>query len=72
MEPSLLNLDGRIVIVSGAAGGGIGTTTTRMLAEAGATVIGVSRSQKNIDTHLVPLADKGLAVVPVAADAETD
>ncbi|WP_370306785.1 SDR family NAD(P)-dependent oxidoreductase [Sinimarinibacterium flocculans] len=72
MEPSLLNLDGRIVIVSGAAGGGIGTTTTRMLAEAGATVIGVSRSQKNIDTHLVPLADKGLPVVPVAADAETD
>jgi NAD(P)-dependent dehydrogenase (short-subunit alcohol dehydrogenase family) len=71
MEPSI-KLNGRIVIVSGAAGGGIGTTTTRMLAEAGATVIGVSRSQKNLDTHLAPLADKGLSVIPVAADAETD
>lgn len=71
MEPSL-KLTGRIVIVSGAAGGGIGTTTTRMLAEAGATVIGVSRSQKNLDTHLAPLAAQGLAVIPVAADTETD
>lgn len=32
----LLNLDGRIVVVSGAGGGGIGTTVTRMAAEAGA------------------------------------
>ncbi len=67
-----MNFDGRIIVVSGAAGGGIGTTVTRMLAEAGATVIGVSRSQANIDTHLVPLAAKGLSVIPVAADAETD
>ena len=30
----LLSLDGRIVVVSGAGGGGIGTTVTRMAAEA--------------------------------------
>ncbi|MUL85672.1 MULTISPECIES: SDR family NAD(P)-dependent oxidoreductase [unclassified Mycolicibacterium] len=69
---SSLNLDGRVVVVSGAGGGGIGTTVTRMAAEAGATVVAVSRSQDNLDTHVAPLADKGLNVVTVAADASTD
>lgn len=69
---SLLSLDGRIVVVSGAGGGGIGTTVTRMTAEAGATVVAVSRSQDNLDTHVGPLVDKGLPVVTVAADASTD
>ena len=68
----LLKLDGRIVVVSGAGGGGIGTTVTRMAAEAGATVIAVSRSKENLDQHVAPLAQQGLAVVPVAADAATD
>ncbi|MEV0672556.1 SDR family oxidoreductase [Mycobacterium sp. NPDC050441] len=71
MESSL-SLDGRVVVVSGAGGGGIGTTVTRMAAEAGATVVAVSRSQDNLDTHVAPLADKGLSVVTVAADASTD
>jgi len=68
----LLTLDGRVVVVSGAGGGGIGTTVTRMAAEAGATVVAVSRSQANLDEHVAPLAAAGLAVVPVAADASTD
>ncbi|TPG34572.1 SDR family NAD(P)-dependent oxidoreductase [Mycolicibacterium hodleri] len=68
----LLGLDGRIVVVSGAGGGGIGTTITAMAAEAGATVIAVSRSSENLDQHVAPLARRGLAVVPVAADASTD
>ncbi|MBV9720318.1 MAG: SDR family oxidoreductase [Mycobacterium sp.] len=68
----LLGLDGRIVVVSGAGGGGIGTTVTAMAARAGATVIAVSRSKENLDEHVVPLAQQGLAVVPVAADASTD
>src|SRR4029077_4227616 len=68
----LLKLDGRIVVVSGAGGGGIGTTVTRLTAEAGATVIAVSRSKENLDEHVTPLAQRGLAVVPVAADASTD
>jgi NAD(P)-dependent dehydrogenase (short-subunit alcohol dehydrogenase family) len=65
-------LDGRIVIVSGAGGGGIGTAVTRMVAAAGATVIAVSRSTENLNTHVAPLADEGLPVIPVAADAATD
>jgi NAD(P)-dependent dehydrogenase (short-subunit alcohol dehydrogenase family) len=67
-----LRLDGRIVVVSGAGGGGIGTTVTAMTARAGATVIAVSRSKDNLDEHVAPLAEQGLAVIPVAADASTD
>jgi NAD(P)-dependent dehydrogenase (short-subunit alcohol dehydrogenase family) len=69
---NLLRLDGRIVVVSGAGGGGIGTTITRMAAEAGATVVAVSRSKENLDEHIAPMAQNGLSVVPVAADASTD
>ncbi len=68
----LLRLDGRIVVVSGAGGGGIGTTVAAMTARAGATVIAVSRSKENLDEHISPLAHQGLAVLPVAADASTD
>ena len=68
----LLRLDGRIVVVSGAGGGGIGTTVTRMAAEAGATVVAVSRSKENLDEHIAPMAQNGLSVVPVSADASTD
>jgi NAD(P)-dependent dehydrogenase (short-subunit alcohol dehydrogenase family) len=68
----LLRLDGRIVVVSGAGGGGIGTTITRMAAQAGATVVAVSRSKENLDEHVAPLAKQGLSVVPVSADASTD
>ena len=67
-----VSLEGRIVVVSGAGGGGIGTTVTRLAAEAGATVVAVSRSTGNLDQHVAPLAQRGLSVVPVAADASTD
>jgi NAD(P)-dependent dehydrogenase (short-subunit alcohol dehydrogenase family) len=69
---NLLGLQGRVVVVAGAAGGGIGTTVARMVAEAGATVIAVSRGKDNLDTHISPLADRGLPVVPVAADVATE
>jgi NAD(P)-dependent dehydrogenase (short-subunit alcohol dehydrogenase family) len=72
MEHDFLGLGGRIVIVSGAAGGGIGTSVTGMVARAGATVIAVSRSAENLDEHVAPLLAEGLPVVPVAADASTD
>jgi NAD(P)-dependent dehydrogenase (short-subunit alcohol dehydrogenase family) len=72
MAQNLLKFDGRIVIVSGAGGGGIGTTTTRMIAEAGATVIAVSRRQDNLDKHIGPMIAEGLSVVTVAADVQTD
>lgn len=67
-----LRLDDRIVVVSGAGGGGIGTTVTRMAAEAGATVVAVSRSKANLDEHVGPLAARGLSVVSVSADVSTD
>jgi len=72
MQQNPLSLDGRIVVVAGAGGGGLGTTFTRMAARAGATVVGVSRDPDNLDRHLGPLAAEGLAVIPVAADLETD
>ena len=68
----LLGLAGRVIVVSGAGGGGIGTTVTRMAAQAGATVVAVSRSKVNLDEHVAPLAEEGLSVVPVSADASTD
>ncbi len=72
MIDHLLDLKGRVVIVAGAAGGGIGTTVVRMVAEAGATVVAVSRGKDNLDTHISPLAERGLPVVPVAADVATE
>jgi NAD(P)-dependent dehydrogenase (short-subunit alcohol dehydrogenase family) len=72
MDQNLLKLEGRIVVVTGAAGGGIGTSITRMLAEVGATVVAVSRSQVKIDKQLAPLVARGLSVVPVMADVSTD
>ncbi|MDG4665734.1 SDR family oxidoreductase [Mycobacterium sp. 236(2023)] len=67
-----IDLTGRVVVVSGAGGGGIGTTITRLAAQAGATVVAVSRSTQNLDEHVAPLAQQGLSVVPVAADAASD
>jgi NAD(P)-dependent dehydrogenase (short-subunit alcohol dehydrogenase family) len=65
-------LAGRVVVVSGAGGGGIGTSVTRLAAEAGATVVAVSRSRDNLDAHVGPLVDQGLTVLSVVADAATD
>jgi 3-oxoacyl-[acyl-carrier protein] reductase len=68
-----LSLQGRVVIVAGAAGGGIGTTVTRLVAQSGATVVAVSRSQENLDQHVGPLVnEEGLSVLPVVADVSTD
>jgi NAD(P)-dependent dehydrogenase (short-subunit alcohol dehydrogenase family) len=67
-----LSLDHRVVVVAGAGGGGIGTTVTRMVAEAGATVIAVSRCRENLDNHIAPLISRGLPIVAVSADVSTD
>lgn len=69
MAANLPSLDGRVVVVSGAGGGGIGTAVTRMVARAGATVIAADSSQRNIDQDIAPLVAEGLAIVPVLADA---
>ncbi len=72
MSKNLLQLDNRIVVVDGAGGGSLGTTVTRMAAQAGATVIGVSRTPANLEEHLGPLITQGLSVIPLVADVETD
>ncbi|WP_280415865.1 SDR family NAD(P)-dependent oxidoreductase [Nocardia carnea] len=72
MTGEFFGLDGRVVIVSGAGGGGIGTAVTRLVAQAGATVLGVGRGAENLAKHVEPLAHEGLKVVPVQADAATD
>lgn len=70
--PSQLSLQGRVVVVSGAAGGGIGTTVTALVAAAGATVVAVGRSKRNLDRDIGPLARQGYPVASVVADVSTD
>jgi len=72
MDSDLLNLQGRLVVVAGAAGGGIGTAVVRMVAEAGATVLAVSRSRANLERHISPLIARGLPISAHAADVSTE
>ena len=72
MEQPLINFDGRVVVVTGAAGGGIGTSTAKMLARAGARVIATSRSAAKLEQNIAPLVAEGLSVTPVLADVSTD
>jgi NAD(P)-dependent dehydrogenase (short-subunit alcohol dehydrogenase family) len=72
MTQQLLNFEGRIVVVTGAAGGGIGSSLTRLLGLAGATVIAVSRSDEKLEKNISPLVAEGFSVVPVKADISTD
>jgi NAD(P)-dependent dehydrogenase (short-subunit alcohol dehydrogenase family) len=68
MASNPLSLAGRVIIVSGAGGGGIGTHGARQIAEAGGTVIAVDRSQESLDRHIAPLIAEGLAMTPLVAD----
>jgi NAD(P)-dependent dehydrogenase (short-subunit alcohol dehydrogenase family) len=70
--PDLLGLAGRIVIVAGAGGGGMGTAIVRLAAEAGATVLAVDRIAASLDTAIAPLVAEGLAVVPLVADVASE
>lgn len=72
MTKQLIDFEGRTIIVTGAAGGGIGTAVTRMLAEAGATVIAAGRTAEKFDRNIAPLIAEGLSIVPVQADVATD
>ncbi|WIW90148.1 SDR family oxidoreductase (plasmid) [Sphingobium sp. V4] len=72
MAQQLMDFTGRTIIVTGAAGGGIGTATARMLAEAGATVIAAGRTRGKFDENIAPLITGGLSIVPVIADVGTD
>lgn len=64
----LLDLEGRIVIVAGAGGGGMGTVISRLVAEAGATVIALDRSPESLEQHIEPMIAQGMPIVPHVAD----
>lgn len=70
--PQLLDLTGRVVIVAGAGGGGMGTIVTRMVAECGATVLAVDRSAESLEQHIAPIAAQGLPIVALIADLGDD
>lgn len=72
MTRMCIDLAGRIVIVAGAGGGGIGTSVMRHLAEAGATVVAVNRSPDTLLDHVGRLVDDGYSIVPVIADISSD
>jgi NAD(P)-dependent dehydrogenase (short-subunit alcohol dehydrogenase family) len=72
MGHDFLDLTGRVVVVAGAGGGGIGTSCARMAAQAGATVLAVDRSEAALETHIAPLARDGLRLVPFIADMQTE
>ena len=59
MTPQDIRLDGRVVIVAGAGGGGIGTASAVLLAKAGATVIGIDRSEAGRATAKAALEGLG-------------
>ena len=71
MKQDLLGFDGRIVIIAGAGGGGLGTTVSKLLAEQGARVIAVDRTQAKIDADITPLIADGLPITPLVADVQT-
>jgi NAD(P)-dependent dehydrogenase (short-subunit alcohol dehydrogenase family) len=45
-----IRLDGRVILVAGAGGNGIGTAAAVMLAEAGAVVVGIDRTEEGLRT----------------------
>lgn len=72
MGQDLWRLDGKVVVVSGAAGGGIGTAIARLCATVGATVIAADQDRDKLDRDIAPLIGEGLAIVPVVADVLTE
>jgi 3-oxoacyl-[acyl-carrier protein] reductase len=67
-----LRLDGRTVVVAGAGGGGIGTQTTRAIAEAGGHAVAVDVSEDALAPTVDALRAEGYDLTPVIADLRTD
>jgi len=68
LEQNLARLDSKVIVVSGAAGGGIGTAITAICARAGATVVAVDMDARKLERDINPLIAEGLMILPVAAD----
>ena len=64
-------LEGKIAVVTG-AGSGIGKACIEMFAREGASVVGCSRTQKNLDQTLATIIAQGGDGIVVAADLATE
>lgn len=64
--PDRIRLDGRVAVVTGAAGV-IGTATMRLLAERGAHIVAVDRKQQELQTAIADLPASARALA-IAAD----
>ena len=64
-----LALDGRVVVVVGAGGGGIGTEVCRAVAEAGALVAAIDIDAARLELAERAVAGAGSRCLPIVADA---
>ena len=62
------NLEGQVAIVTG-AGKGVGQGIARVLAEAGATVVGTARTESDIRATIAGIEDAGGRGLALVADA---
>src|SRR6201999_956411 len=69
--PDRIRLDGRVAVVTGAAGI-IGSATIRLLAERGARIVAVDRRQADLDTALKTLPASAEAVAITADVSQED
>lgn len=71
-RPSRLELAGRVALVTGAAGGGIGTATARLLARRGAIVVVNGRAAHAAELEALQreLREHGPGAIALAADVE--
>ena len=67
--PDRIRLDGKVAVVTGAAGV-IGTATIRLLAERGARVVAVDRREEDLQSAIkdLPAAAQALAVTADVTD----
>src|SRR5712672_2653834 len=63
--PDRIRLDGRVAVVTGAAGV-IGTATMRLLAERGARIVAVDRKPQELQAAIADLPDQAQALAITA------
>ena len=68
--PDRIRLDGRVAVVTGAAGV-IGTATIRLLAERGARIVAIDRRKDDLKTAIADLPASAQAL-PIAADVTSE